>query len=121
MFVGGWRVPAVRSHVEQDRVGEEGGYMVCEYEVHVGLLADEVERHDGPRGEGLVVEERGEADGEDGEGGDDEGVRPCDGSERLEVGSATELRSPGKDLHGRTLPPRFCKHLSAGGGRGGWG
>ncbi len=65
-------------HVEEDGVGNHGGEKVGKDEVGARRVADQAQGHDGPPDARLDEQEDGEADGEDGEGRDDEGVRPCE-------------------------------------------
>jgi hypothetical protein len=63
-------------HVEDDGVDGDCADEVGEDEVAARGAGEDVERHDGAGGTGFDVDEEGGADDEDGEGGEDEGVRP---------------------------------------------
>lgn len=74
-------------HVEDDGVDGDCADEVGEDEVAARGAGEEVERHDGAGGVEFDVDEEGRADDEDGEGGENQGVRPG-----VDVASETLLR-----------------------------
>ncbi|KAM9877779.1 hypothetical protein VDGL01_08154 [Verticillium dahliae] len=96
----------VEGHVEEDGVGEDRGERVGKDEVHARRVPDEMERHDGTRGQRLAVEKGREGDGKGDERRHDERMGPC---EFLSVRAAAHGRQV--YLQGSTFPPRFCQAL----------